>query len=90
MKIKPETVRKVASIARIDLSDEEVRKFAAEFEDVLELFSHIDTSEADDDFSIKNLNEFREDIVGNSLAEKDVFLNTQNQEEGFFKGPKIK
>jgi len=91
MKTKPETVRKVANLARINLSDKEVEKFAPEFDEILELFSqlsNIKTNKRSNNF--KKVNEFREDIEKPCLSEEAIFRNTKNHEDRFFKGPKIK
>ncbi len=87
------TVRKVAEIARISLTEEEIKKFAKEFEEVEKAFSklsEVDTSDAEPafhPFELKNI--WREDVPAESWTQELALSNTEHKENGFFKGPKI-
>lgn len=86
-----EQVQKVAENARINIDDEEAEEFAEEFESILEMFDkldEIDTEEVEPAFHPVDVEpETREDEEGETLDREEVFRNTENEEDGFFKGP---
>ncbi|MFB6193243.1 MAG: Asp-tRNA(Asn)/Glu-tRNA(Gln) amidotransferase subunit GatC [Candidatus Nanohaloarchaea archaeon] len=85
------TVEKVAENARLDLSKEEVKEFKEDFEKILENFSSldkVDTEDVDPAFHPVDVEtEAREDEIEETLDSDEVFQNTENEEEGYFKGP---
>ena len=93
MKIDKEIIERVARVARLNLSEEEKKEFAGDFEEVLRNFSKIDKVKTEkEEISVQPVkveNIFREDKTGKCLKEKDIFLNTEHKEKGFFKGPRI-
>ena len=86
-----EQVKDVAQNARINIDEEEAEDFAEEFEDILEMFDkldEIDTEEVDPAFHPIDVDsKTRPDEEGETLDKEDVFKNTENEEDGFFKGP---
>ncbi len=93
MEISEELVRKVAELACLELSDEEVKKFAKELEEIEKAFSKIrevDTENCEPAFHpVKIENVWREDTPSESLSREVALANTQHKEDGYFKGPKI-
>lgn len=91
--VKQEEVRSVAENARINLSDEEVEKFSEEFEEILNVFNkleEVDTEDVEPAFHpIETGSESREDSEEETLDKEQVFQNTENEEDGFFKGPSV-
>jgi aspartyl-tRNA(Asn)/glutamyl-tRNA(Gln) amidotransferase subunit C len=92
MKIDKELVRKVSKIARLALSEQEVKQFSEDFEDILQDFSKLKKINTDnvepsfDPVAIQNV--FRSDIVEKCLTNSEAQSNTKSKEKGFFKGPK--
>lgn len=88
-----EEVKQVAENARINLEDEEAEKFSEEFEDILEVFDkldEIDTEDVEPAFHPVDTDpETREDSQEETLSKEEVFANTENEEDGFFKGPSV-
>ncbi|MFB6203588.1 MAG: Asp-tRNA(Asn)/Glu-tRNA(Gln) amidotransferase subunit GatC [Candidatus Nanohaloarchaea archaeon] len=86
-----EEVRRTAENARIDIDEEEAEEFAEEFEDILEMFEKIeevDTEGVEPAFHPVDVEpEARDDVKEETLEKDEVFSNTENEEEGFFKGP---
>lgn len=84
-------VKQVAENARINLDEEEAEKFAEEFENILEMFETLDEVDTEDlepafhpvDVKPKSRNDEKEE----TLEKEEVFQNTENEEEGYFKGP---
>lgn len=93
MEINEETVKHVAKLARIKLDEKEIEQFKKDLSSILDLFSKIEKIETEEEFTVQPVesnNSLREDEIEESLQKEDVFKNTKHEEEGFFKGPKIK
>lgn len=86
-----EEVKKVAKNARLKLDKDETEEMADDFEDILEMFETLDDINTDDVEAsfhpVETESRTREDVKNESLAQKETFQNTENEEEGFFKGP---
>jgi len=86
-----EQVKDVAENARINIEDEEAEEFAEEFENILEVFDKLDeinTEEVEPAFHPIDVEpETRPDKEGETLDKEEVFQNTDNEEDGYFKGP---
>lgn len=86
-----EEVEKVAENARIKIDDAEAEGLAEDFNEILEMFEtldQIDTEDVDPSFHPVSVeNDSRKDEVGQPLSKEEVFQNTENEEDGFFKGP---
>jgi aspartyl-tRNA(Asn)/glutamyl-tRNA(Gln) amidotransferase subunit C len=92
-KITPETVKRVAHVARLKLSDQEIQKFSKDLEAMLGAFhdlENVDTKGVKPSFQpIETKNVLRKDTVERSLTQEQALSNTKNKEKGFFKGPKV-
>jgi aspartyl-tRNA(Asn)/glutamyl-tRNA(Gln) amidotransferase subunit C len=83
-----EEVRHVASLARIDLDDDEVDRFAEQFADILDYFETLDeVPEVESEADLANV--MRPDEERESLSQEDALQNAPDSEAGFFKGPKV-
>ena len=84
-------VKDVASNARIDIDESKAEDFAQEFEEILEVFDKLDDVDTEDVepafHPVEVQPELREDVEEDSLDEEQVFSNSENREDGFFKGP---
>lgn len=91
--VKVEKVEQVAENARITLEEDEAEQFAEEFEDILEIFNkldEIDTEDVEPAFHpIDTDSKTREDVEEETLDKEEVFQNTENKEDGYFKGPNV-
>lgn len=81
-------VRHVASLARIDLDDDEVDRFAEQFADILASFETLDAVPAVE-ASADLANVMRPDEERESLSQEAALENAPESEDGFFKGPKV-
>jgi aspartyl-tRNA(Asn)/glutamyl-tRNA(Gln) amidotransferase subunit C len=85
------TIRKVAKLARLSLSEEEVRKFLPELQDIMAAFSTIgelDTASANMSVHpIELRNHLRPDTPGESLSTEAALSNTPHKKDSYFKGP---
>lgn len=92
--MEDEEVERVAFTARLDLDEEDKGRFSEEMEEILDWFSEIDEVETEDVepafHPIDLENEMRPDEVEDGLDRNEALENTEEEEEGFFKGPKIR
>ena len=90
--VTSELVKKVASVARLDLSDDEVSTFTKQFDDIIAWFdelSQIDTKGVSPSFHpLTTENVFREDKIEQCLSQVESLSNSTHTEKGFFKGPR--
>jgi len=91
--IGKETVRKVAQVARLSLTEKEISDFSGDMKSIISAFeklSAVDTEKTKPSFQpveIKNIT--RKDVVEESLPHEEAMANTKNREEGHFRGPKV-
>ncbi len=91
--IDKETVKHVAELARIELTEEEAKKFSKELNDILENFKildELDVSDVEPSFHpIRTEDRVREDEPEQSLDREYVLNQATHREDEYFKVPKI-
>lgn len=84
-----EDIRHIANIAQIDFSDEELEKFAPNFDEIIELVNKIkevDTEGVEEVFQVNGTeNNIREDKTGESLTQEEALENAATTKYGYFK-----
>jgi aspartyl-tRNA(Asn)/glutamyl-tRNA(Gln) amidotransferase subunit C len=81
-------VRHVADLARIDLTESEVERFAEQFERILEHFEALEeVPEVEREPELVNV--MRADEERESLSQEDALANAPETEDGKFKGPRV-
>ena len=92
MKVDKKLIKGVAGVARLELTDEEIRQFEGDFKEILESFSKLDEVDVEgvkESFQpVEIKNRLREDLVEESLSQEDALSNTKNKKDGYFKGPR--
>lgn len=92
MKVDKELIKKIAKLARLELSDKEIKEFIPQLKEVLDAFSKLqeaDTKETGPSFQpVVIKNRLREDKSRPGLYQKDVLELIEHRKEGYFKGPK--
>ena len=87
--ITPETVRHLASLARILVTDEEVEKLAKELDVIVESVATVKGAVSADtpatSHPIPMSNVYREDVVKPSLSQQQALSNAPDQADGKFK-----
>lgn len=92
MKIDEALIKRIAELARINLTEKEIKKFKPELKEILDDFSKLDevnTSNTKPSFQpveLKNI--LREDNIEPCLSQEKALENSQNKKDGYFKGPK--
>ena len=93
MKITPELVKSVATNARLTLTDDEVKAFAKQLQEILDTFSklaEVDTKNTQPSFHpipVKNVS--RADVPGKCLDRDEALALTPHQKNGYFRGPNV-
>ncbi|QGA80298.1 Asp-tRNA(Asn)/Glu-tRNA(Gln) amidotransferase subunit GatC [Candidatus Nanohalobium constans] len=91
--VDTEEVKQVAENARIKISDEEAEDFTEDFQEILGMFEtldQVDTEDVEPSFHpVETESKQREDQKEETLEKEDVFQNTENEEDGYFKGPSV-
>jgi len=86
--VDPETVRHVADLARVDLTEAEVERFADQFSEVLSYFETLDEVPAvESDVELTNV--MRPDEEREGLTREEALRNAPETEDGYFKGPRV-
>ncbi len=92
MQIDKNMIKKVAELARLELSEKEIERFLPELKEIINAFSRIDEADTKDvkpSFQPVELKEYmREDVVEDSLSQEEALANTEHKKDGYFKGPK--
>jgi aspartyl-tRNA(Asn)/glutamyl-tRNA(Gln) amidotransferase subunit C len=92
MKIDKKLIEHVARTARLKLTDKEINEFIPQLKEVLDAFSkleEVDTRDVKCSYQpVELMNQFREDVVQDSLSQEDALKNTEHKKDGYFKGPK--
>ena len=92
MKIDDAFMQKVASLAKLELTEQESEIFKQDFKDVLKAFSVLDKLDVDKEKSsfrpLEEKNVLRTDEVIPSLSQKEALQFTEDKEQGFFIGPR--
>lgn len=92
-KIDEAQVRKVAKLARLELSDAEVEEFAGQLSAILDYVARMNELNTDGVEPLAHClpiaNVFREDVVKESLGTEKTLANAPQRDGAFFKVPKI-
>ncbi|MFC7165779.1 Asp-tRNA(Asn)/Glu-tRNA(Gln) amidotransferase subunit GatC [Halospeciosus flavus] len=87
-RVDEDEVRHVAELARVDLDDEEVERFAGQFADILDHFEALDeVPEVESEPELVNV--MRADEIHEGLSQEEALENAPETEDGFFKGPRV-
>jgi len=92
MEIDRKLLEHVAEIARLKLTEEEIRKFLPQLKEALEFFSQlkeVNTDNVKPSFQPVELkNVMREDKEKECLSQDDALSLTEHKKDGYFKGPR--
>ena len=92
MELSGDTIEKIAKVARLNLTKDEIKKFTPQLKEILEAFSLID--EVDTKHTkmsiqpVEVMNALREDVPKECLSVGDALRNTEHKKDNYFKGPR--
>ncbi|MCD6416198.1 MAG: Asp-tRNA(Asn)/Glu-tRNA(Gln) amidotransferase subunit GatC [Planctomycetes bacterium] len=93
MPISPDEVEHVAQLARLELTDQEKRKFAGQLDAILtymEKLNELDTSGVEPMLhGVEGRQPARPDSAGPSLPRDEALRNAPESQNGFFRVPPI-
>jgi aspartyl-tRNA(Asn)/glutamyl-tRNA(Gln) amidotransferase subunit C len=93
MRITKDTVKYVADLARIELTEKEIHHFTGQLDRILEYvhkLKKLDTSNLEPTSHVLDIkNVYREDRLKDSLPVSDVVKNTACKQDNLFKVKKI-
>lgn len=88
MKLNLIQVKKVAKLANLQISEDEVEKYAHQLSEILEyikLLEKADTSAVEPTFNVTgSLNHMSSDTVIDSLTADEAIQNAKNKKNGYF------
>ena len=94
MELDEKTVKKVAEVARLNLTQEELNQYSKDLTNILEAFKELGKVKTDgvhptfQPVEVKDV--FRDDVVEPSLSQEQALSNIKkNKEDGCFKAPKV-
>lgn len=85
-------VLRIANLARLKLTDEEVEVFSGQLGDILRFvqqLEELDTSGVEPYIQESEETPMREDKPGETLPQEDALMNAPERENGFFVVPRI-
>lgn len=91
MKLDKELIEHIAGLARLKLTDSEIKKFLPELKEILDAFSKLDQVNTDNvkpsfqPVELKNM--LREDKIKPCLSQEKALSNSKEKKDGYFKGP---
>lgn len=92
MRVDEELIKHVAEVARLNLTEAEIKKFVPQLKEILNNFSEIskvDTKGVKPSIQPVELkNVMREDKIGSCLTQEEALKNTEHKKDGYFKGPR--
>jgi aspartyl-tRNA(Asn)/glutamyl-tRNA(Gln) amidotransferase subunit C len=93
MALDRELVRRIAVLARLELSEEEEAAFAEQLGHILQYFEklkELDTEKIEPTAQVVPIAEaYRDDVVTNPAASEELRANAPERDGDFFKVPKI-
>ena len=92
MEIDRKLLEHVADVARLKLTEEEIKKFLPQLKEALEFFSQlkeVNTENVKPSFQpVEMKNSMREDKEKECLSQEDALSLAEHRKDGYFKGPK--
>ncbi|AHF10499.1 MULTISPECIES: Asp-tRNA(Asn)/Glu-tRNA(Gln) amidotransferase subunit GatC [Dehalobacter] len=93
MKLSREEVEHVALLARLQLSEEEVELYTEQLNSILgyaEMLQKLNTDQVSPTaHAVQLFNVLREDEVKPSMSQDKILMNAPDEEDGFFRVPRI-
>ena len=93
MEIDRNFLEHVAKTARLNLSEDEIKRFLPQLKEALDFFSKLSEVNTDNikpsfqPVEIKNV--MREDTEKKCLSQDDALSLTEHKKDGYFKGPRV-
>lgn len=91
--ISKEDIKHVATLAKLEFTDEELEKFTAQMDDIIDMANQLGEVDvqnvAPTTQVVAEKNVFREDVIVKGESRDDLFKNVPESQDGFIKVPTI-
>lgn len=92
-KLTDEDIKHVAKLANLKLTESEIKKYKGQLTEIIDYIhelSEVDTKGIEGAARTTTLNNvFKEDVVKDSITQKDALSGTEKTHNGYFKVPAI-
>src|SRR6478672_1740357 len=93
VKVYEKLVKEIATLARLDLSQEETELFVSQFKDILDYVSILDDADTENVppayLSSANKTVVREDVIEESVPTKDFLANAPQSKDDYVVIPRV-
>ncbi len=93
MAISKEEIIHIAKLASLNLTEEEIERYAQDMTDILEfaeVVNNLNTDEIKETVGINGeYNVFRKDEVKQTISKEELLKNAPSQDDGMFRIPKV-
>jgi aspartyl-tRNA(Asn)/glutamyl-tRNA(Gln) amidotransferase subunit C len=93
VKITPDEVRRIATLARLELDEQRVEVFACQFDSILrymDKLNELDTTLVEPMFTpVEHTSVLREDVENQTYTREDILRNAPEDDGQYFIVPKI-
>ncbi|UXP33777.1 Asp-tRNA(Asn)/Glu-tRNA(Gln) amidotransferase subunit GatC [Reichenbachiella agarivorans] len=93
MAVEINTVKKLANLAKLDLTHDQELKMSKDLGDILDWVEQLSEVETSDVLPLGNVNEdsvpLRRDVASNYFSEKEALLNAPKSDDAYFIVPKV-
>jgi aspartyl-tRNA(Asn)/glutamyl-tRNA(Gln) amidotransferase subunit C len=93
VKVDERLVKEIATLARLDLSQEETELFISQFKDILDYVSILDDVDTENVppayLSSANKTEIREDVIEESVPTQDFLANAPQSKDDYVVIPRV-
>jgi len=91
--IDTKTVKHVAFLVRLGISDEEAEKFSGQFSSIIDYFNMLNEVDTDNIVPASDIanaeNVLRDDVVQPSMSREEFLTNAPRSERGYVKVPTV-
>lgn len=92
MEITEKEIKHLASLSRLEFSEDEIEQFSTEFALIIEYVNqlqNVDTSNIVDKTTVREFQELREDVIKPSLSNEEIIENAPQKYNGYFVAPTV-
>ena len=93
MSVSENEIKKVAELADLNLTPEEIKQYAIDMNDILEFMEVLDGVDVSNQEVVldsqERYNHFRKDEIKEPLSQEEALKNAPSQEEGMIHLPKV-
>ena len=87
-----QAVKHLASLSALDFTEEELKKFVPEFNNILTMINQIDQLQDLAELAVENavdIGDLREDVVQESIPQELALINAPKQRKGCYNVPRV-